>query len=68
MRILIAEDDKALGMFLSRGLEAEGYRIHLVHDGGAAVEAFIAFAAAMVMPLPVLQARPAIIGLVSKVQ
>jgi len=40
MRILIAEDDKALGAFLSRGLEAEGHRIRLVVDGAAAVEAF----------------------------
>jgi DNA-binding response OmpR family regulator len=40
MRLLIAEDDKALGLFLSRGLEADGHRIRLVTDGGAAVEAF----------------------------
>jgi len=40
MRLLIAEDDKALGLFLSRGLEADGHRIHLAYDGGAAVEAF----------------------------
>ena len=40
MRVLIAEDDKALGIFLSRGLEAEDHRVHLVHDGGQAVEAF----------------------------
>ncbi len=40
MRLLIAEDDKALGLFLSRGLEADGHRVRLVHDGGAAVEAF----------------------------
>jgi len=40
MRILIAEDDKALGLFLSRGLEADGYHVHLVCDGGAAVEVF----------------------------
>ena len=40
MRLLIAEDDKALGLFLSRGLEADGHRVHLVHDGGAASEAF----------------------------
>ncbi len=40
MRLLIAEDDKALGLFLTRGLEADGHRIHLVLDGGAAVEAF----------------------------
>jgi DNA-binding response OmpR family regulator len=40
MRILIAEDDKALGLFLSRGLEADGHRVRLACDGGAAVEAF----------------------------
>ena len=40
MRILIAEDDKALGLFLSRGLEADGHRVRLTHDGGAAAEAF----------------------------
>jgi DNA-binding response OmpR family regulator len=40
MRLLIAEDDKALGLFLSRGLEADGHRVRLATDGGAAVEAF----------------------------
>ena len=40
MRILIAEDDKALGLFLKRGLETEGYRVQLTCDGGAAVQAF----------------------------
>jgi DNA-binding response OmpR family regulator len=40
MRLLIAEDDKALGLFLSRGLEADGHRVRLTCDGGAAVEAF----------------------------
>jgi DNA-binding response OmpR family regulator len=40
MRLLIAEDDKALGLFLSRGLEADGHRVRLARDGGAAVEAF----------------------------
>jgi DNA-binding response OmpR family regulator len=40
MRLLIAEDDRALGLFLSRGLEADGHRIRLAYDGGAAVEAF----------------------------
>ena len=38
--IIIAEDDKALGMFLKRGLEAEGYIVLLACDGAAAVEAF----------------------------
>jgi DNA-binding response OmpR family regulator len=40
MRLLIAEDDKALGMFLSRGLEADGHRVRLAGDGAAAVDAF----------------------------
>jgi DNA-binding response OmpR family regulator len=40
MRLLIAEDDKALGLFLSRGLEADGHLVRLTCDGGAAVEAF----------------------------
>ncbi len=40
MRLLIAEDDKALGLFLTRGLEADGHRVRLTCDGGAAVEAF----------------------------
>jgi DNA-binding response OmpR family regulator len=40
MRVLIAEDDKALGLFLSRGLEADGYQVRVANDGAAAVEAF----------------------------
>ena len=40
MRLLIAEDDKALGLFLTRGLEADGHRVRLALDGGQAVEAF----------------------------
>jgi DNA-binding response OmpR family regulator len=40
MRVLIAEDDKALGLFLKRGLETEGYRVQLACDGGAALQAF----------------------------
>ena len=40
MRLLIADDDRALGMFLTRGLEAEGHRIRVVTDGAMAVEAF----------------------------
>jgi DNA-binding response OmpR family regulator len=40
MRLLIAEDDHALGHFLRRGLEADGHRVRLTCDGGAAVEAF----------------------------
>ena len=40
MRLLIAEDDRALGQFLSRGLEADGHRVRLACDGAAAVEVF----------------------------
>jgi len=40
MRLLIAEDDKSLGLFLSRGLEADGHRVRLALDGGSAVDAF----------------------------
>lgn len=40
MRLLVAEDDKALGLFLRRGLEADGHRVRLESDGVAAVEAF----------------------------
>ncbi len=40
MRLLIAEDDKALGLFLSRALEADGHCVRVAHDGAAAVEAF----------------------------
>lgn len=40
MRLLIAEDDKALGLFLTRGLEAEGHRVQVVQDGSTAVETF----------------------------
>jgi DNA-binding response OmpR family regulator len=40
MRLLIVEEDKALGRFLQRGLEADGHKVRLALDGGAAVEAF----------------------------
>ncbi len=40
MKLLIAEDDKALGLFLTRGLEADGHRVRLATDGAAAIEAF----------------------------
>lgn len=40
MRMLIAEDDPALGIFLQRNFEAEGYRAQVVSDGASAVEAF----------------------------
>ena len=40
MRMLLAEDDKALGMFLRCGLESKGHHVHIVPDGAQAVEAF----------------------------
>ncbi len=40
MRLLIADDDKALCLFLSRGLESDGHRVRVAHDGAAAVEAY----------------------------
>ncbi len=41
MRLLIAEDDRALGMFLRRGLEADGHQVTLVGDGHLVVDLFI---------------------------
>jgi len=40
MRLLIAEDDQALGLFLSRGLEEDGHRVRLALDGAAAGRRF----------------------------
>jgi DNA-binding response OmpR family regulator len=40
MRLLIAEDDRALSLFLRHGMESEGHRVRTVHDGAEAVEAF----------------------------
>ncbi|HEY2858576.1 MAG TPA: response regulator transcription factor [Terracidiphilus sp.] len=40
MRLLIAEDDRALSQFLTRGLEVDGHRVRVAMDGAAAVEAF----------------------------
>jgi DNA-binding response OmpR family regulator len=42
MRLLIAEDDPALGALLQRGMEAEGHQVRLAADGDAAMEAFFA--------------------------
>jgi DNA-binding response OmpR family regulator len=39
MRLLIAEDDPALGMFLARGLEQEGHEVTMATDGEMAMEA-----------------------------
>ena len=38
--LLIAEDDRALGTFLQRGLEAEGFEVLWAQDGGTAVEMY----------------------------
>lgn len=40
MRLLVAEDDRALGLFLTRGLEADGHRVRVSPDGASALEAF----------------------------
>lgn len=40
MRILVVEDDPALGPFLQRGLELEGHRVKLACDGAAAVDSY----------------------------
>ncbi len=40
MRVLVAEGDRALGLFLKRGLSADGHQIHVVADGRATLEAF----------------------------
>ena len=41
MRFLVAEDDPALGMFLSRGLEADGHEVRVAVDGQEAVDRFL---------------------------
>jgi len=40
MRLLIAEDDQALAMFLARGLEGDGHRVRTALDGAEALQAF----------------------------
>jgi len=42
MRVLIAEDDRALAMFLARGLEADGHHVRTAIDGAEAVASFSA--------------------------
>ena len=37
MRVLVVEDDRALGAFLKKGMELEGHRVELVEDGEAAI-------------------------------
>jgi DNA-binding response OmpR family regulator len=41
MRFLVAEDNEALGMYLRRGLEADGHEVRLAADGQAAVDCFL---------------------------
>ena len=38
MRVLVVEDDRALGLFLQKGLMLEGHTVEWVGDGDAAVE------------------------------
>ncbi len=38
MRLLIAEDDRALGTFLARGLEKDGHQVTVATDGEMAIE------------------------------
>jgi len=40
MRLLIAEDDKSLGLFLQRGLEADGHQVSIAGDGAVAYRVF----------------------------
>ena len=42
MRVLIAEDDAALSMFLKRGLELEGHSVEFTSDGESALKAALA--------------------------
>ncbi len=44
MQVLIAEDDVALGGFLRRGLESEGYSVCVAADGHEALQALVATA------------------------
>src|SRR5215469_18961468 len=38
MRVLVVEDDSALGLFLQKGLQLEGHEVAWVGDGEAALE------------------------------
>jgi DNA-binding response OmpR family regulator len=40
MKVLIAEDDKALAQFLRRVLEADGHRVQVAGDGAKAIDAY----------------------------
>jgi DNA-binding response OmpR family regulator len=41
MRFLVADDDRALGIFLARALGAEGHHVRLAADGQAAIDSFL---------------------------
>jgi DNA-binding response OmpR family regulator len=41
MRLLVVDDDRALGIFLMRALEADGHQVRVAGDGEAAVESFV---------------------------
>jgi len=41
MRFLIADDDRALGMFLARAVQAEGHQVRLAGDGQAIIDSFV---------------------------
>jgi DNA-binding response OmpR family regulator len=49
MRVLIAEDDRALGLFLEKGLKLEGHEVEWVGDGEAALERATAWAPDLVV-------------------
>jgi DNA-binding response OmpR family regulator len=38
MNVLVVEDDRALGLFLQKGLKLEGHDVDWVGDGEAAIE------------------------------
>src|SRR5882762_9627934 len=38
MRVLVVEDDRALGLFLQKGLKLDGHDVDWVGDGEAAME------------------------------
>ena len=41
MRVLVAEDNQALGMFLKRALEADGHEVRLAGDGQTAADGLL---------------------------
>jgi len=41
MQFLVAEDNKALGIFIQRGLESDGHVVRLAVDGQVAVDCFL---------------------------